>query len=267
MGMMGMSGMPRVPQYEFVKITHKMKAPGARVRLGAAREEVDPKNQMLMDYYVSEFQKSEDGTESLVEIPVPKMRPDLRFSRPTEWSDPVDILIKKEPEPVFAGEIELPRTIKIGDKQLADGEPVTEVVPSVWSRQFNAALPARKQAFRADALDFSADIHVLNPVTWQVHVLENAPIVSHAVVVDMLGGEELPLSRNDLMRHHLPSETLIMNDDGTFHVANDMDDKTQYKQALLEEDDKMEVGGQKAERQRKKLEENRYGSDMDMYGS
>ena len=219
-----------------------------------------------MDYYVSEFQKTADGAEELVEIPVPKMRPDLRFSRPTEWSDPVDVSIKTQPDPVLAGKIRLPRTIKIGNKQLADGEPVTEVVPSVWSKKYNAALPARKQAFRADALDFSADIHVLNPVTWQVHVMEDAPIISHAVVVDMLGGEELPLSRNELMRHHLPSEMLIMNADGTFMVANEMNDKAKYKQALLEEDDTVEVGGQKAERQRRKeTEAMRGGMGMDDY--
>ena len=63
-----------------------------------------------------------------------------------------------------------------------------------------------------------------------------------------MGGEELDLPRQELMRHHLPSEVLIMNADGTFEIANDMDQKTQYQQLLLLPDESTEVGRRRRQR-------------------
>jgi uncharacterized membrane protein YgcG len=236
------SDQPATPEtFEYVSIQPKMKAPAVRERLYMARSETNKKSGKKK-YYVSEFRKSDDGTEVKEETAVPNGHPYLRFARPTEWSEPVSITIKPETSEVVAGQIEIPRPIKINNEPLPDGEPVMEVVASVWSKQYNTALPARKEVFRGDALDFSANIHVLNPITWSVHVLENAPVLTESVVVDMLGGEELELPRQELMRHHLPSEVLIMKADGSFEVANDMDQKTRFKQLLLLGDESTEIG-------------------------
>ncbi len=231
--------------YEYVSIKYNMKAPEVRERLGLTRSKVDPKDSSKKDYYVTEFRKAADGTEVKEEVMVPQEHPYLRFARPTEWSETVKISVKPELAKVVAGQVELPRPIKINNESIPDGEPTLDIVASVRSKKYNAILPARRQVYRADALDFSADIHVLNPVTWLVRVMRNAPVVTETVIVDMLGGDELDLPRQELMRHHLPSEVLIMNADGTFDISNDIVDKTQFKQLLLLDDDSAEVGKKK----------------------
>ena len=70
-----------------------------------------------------------------------------------------------------------------------------------------------------------------------------------------MGGKEIPLPRAEKMRHHLPSEVLIMKADGTFVVTNDIEDKADYKMALLESDDLNTVGGEKAARRRQREQE------------
>ena len=231
--------------YEYVSINYNMKAPEVRERLGLSRSKVDPKVASKKTYYVTEFRKAADGTEVNEEVMVPQEHDYLRFARPTEWSEPIKITVKPQLSKLVAGQVELPRPIKINNESIPDGEPTLDIVASVRSKQYNAILPARRQVYRGDALDFSADIHVLNPVTWLVHVMRNAPVVTETVIVDMLGGDELDLPRQELMRHHLPSEVLIMKADGTFEISNDMVDKTQFKQLLLLDDDSAEVGRKK----------------------
>lgn len=244
---------PATPEvFEYVSISPKMKAPAVRERINLARSKNDPKDSSKTTFYVTEFRTAADGSEVAEEIAVPEGHGYLQYARPTEWSDPVSITVQPEFSKIVAGQIETPRPMKINNESLPDGEPVLDVVASVWSKRYNAALPARKQVFRGDALEFNANIHVLNPVTWGVHVMTNAPVLTESVVVDMLGGDELDLPRQELMRHHLPSEALIMNADGTFEIANDMEQKTRFNQLLLLGDDSVEVG---KKRRRPKEEE------------
>ena len=244
--------------YEYVAITSQMKAPSVRSRLGKAREETDKNDRTKITYYVSEFRgKGDDGSDLEEEVKVPEGREYLRFARPTAWSEPVRIDVKEELTEFVAGDIEASRALKFNDKYIDEGEPTVEIVTSVWSKDYNSALPSRRTVRRADALDFPADIHVLNSVTWRVHEFRNAPILTNAVVVDMLGGGEIPLPRRDTIRYRLPSEVLIMKADGTFTISNDLDDKTRFKQLLLEEDDPSSIGGEKAARRRQKEYEDR----------
>ena len=96
---------------------------------------------------------------------------------------------------------------------------------------------------------------MVNSVNWGVHVYQNAPILSESALVDMLGGDELPLPNTEKMRYFMPSEMLVMKVDGTFHIANDLDDKTKFVQALLIEDESMDVGGERAERKKRDQEQ------------
>ncbi len=249
-------------QYKHVAITSQMRDPLVRKRLDLARQVADPKDPKKVTYFVTEFRKTAEGEVS-EEVQVPSGHDELRFARPTIWSQPVEVAVKSEMSSAIAGKVVPATKKKFGTFELAEGEPMAEVVATVLNKKYNAVLPAKKATFRAEALDFSANIHVVNSVTSGVHVYKQAPILTDSVVVDMLGGDELPLPPSEKMRFNLPGELLIMKADGTFQIANDLDDRTKFVQALLRDDDSMEVGGEKAERQRKRekeQEDNRRGA-------
>jgi len=238
--------------YQKITITNKMKDIKVRNRLLQSRSVPDPKDRRRSEFYITEFYSDDQGAEVKEEILIPKSRPDLQFSRPTPWSAVVEVTVKAPASEVLAGGIRPARTTRVANVELPEGEPTAEVVPVVWSPKYGTELSVRKQALRADSLDYNANIHILNSVTWDVHVFDNAPIISKTVVVDMMGGEELTLPKEELMRHNLPAEILVMNEDGSFHVSNDMNDKGRLKRTLFLPDDTASVGGDRALRDRQK---------------
>ncbi len=217
-------------RYKEVPITPQMTHPDVRSRLAAAKEEPDAKDKKKIRYFVKEA-----GYDDLIQVPEGK--DELRFCRPTPWSETVTIEIKSQPMgDIIAGKIETPKPIQIGTAEIPEGEAVANLVVAPWSTTLNAQLPALKKAYRGEALDFSATIHALNPLSWAVHRVKNAPVLSRSVFVDMMGGKEVE------PRYHVASEMLVLNPDGSFRITNDLDDRTQYKQKLLEPDDSNEIG-------------------------
>jgi hypothetical protein len=213
-----------------------MKQPEVRARLASAEEKPDPKDREKITYFIQE-----PGYDGLIQIPAGKEF--LRFCRPTPWSEPVKVEVKAQPRgEVLAGKIETSRSIRVGTTEIPESEPAIEVVVAPWDRVLKAMLPGRKKTFRGEALDFAATAHVLNPVNWLVHRVENAPILSRSVLVDMMGGTELALPRDEVMKHHTASEMLVMQPDGTLRVNDDLSDRTKYKQAMLQPDDVNEFG-------------------------
>jgi hypothetical protein len=77
-------------------------------------------------------------------------------------------------------------------------------------------------------------------------------------MVDLMGGSELALPKDDVMRYHTAAEMLIMEPDGSLKVTNDLTDRTKYKQALLLPDDPKEFGKPRE----KKQEEDDRGSEF-----
>jgi hypothetical protein len=239
--------------YAAVEITPQMKDPEVRARLTKAEEKQDEKDKSKVVYYVQE-----PGYEELVQVP--KGRDDLRFCRPSAWSEPIKVVINPQPRgDVIAGNVEKPRTIRVGSFELLDGEPLIDLVVAPWDRALRAMLPGRKKAYRGEALDFVASAHVLNPLSWLVHKLDNAPIFSQTVMVDLMGGSELALPKDDVMRYHTAAEMLIMEPDGSLKVTNDLADRTKYKQALLLPDDPKEFG---TPREKKQEEDDNRGSEF-----
>lgn len=234
--------------YDAVELTPQMLQPEVRARLTAVEKKPDPKDRNKFNYSIQE-----PGYDALVQVP--KGKDELRFCRPTSWSEPVKVTIDALPRgDVIAGSVEPPRSIRVGTFELIDGEPIIELVVAPWDRALRSMLPGRKKAYRGEALDFLSPAHVLNPVSWLVHKLENAPVFSQAVMVDLMGGNELALPRDDMMRYHTAAEILVMEPDGSLKVSNDLADRTKFKQALLLPDDPSEFG---TSRERKNETENR----------
>jgi hypothetical protein len=222
-------------RYTYVALTPQMKTPEVRARLSAAAQKPDPKEREKQTYFIQE-----PGYEELIQIPEGKEF--LRFCRPSPWSEPVKLKVNPQSSgDLLAGKVEIPRSIRVGTTEILEAEPSIDIVVAPWDRFLRAMLPGRKKSFRGEALDFAANAHVLNPINWLVHRIDNAPILSRSVLVDLMGGTELAIS-NEPTRYHTASEMLVMNPDGSLSVTNDLEDRTKYKQALLQPDDVNEVG-------------------------
>jgi len=222
--------------YVEIPITPQMKHPDVRARLAAARKEEDPQDKTKFRYFIEE-----NGYDQPIEIPANRL--ELRTARPTPWSEPVQVVIKSQPADAIAGSIEYGgRALKIGAFDLFESEPVAETIVSVWNRIYRTFLPARKMAYRGELLDVNASAHILDPISWEVRLLDNAPVVTDAVLVDMIGGSELATPSTELMRYHVAREMLVLGRDGSFSVANDMEQRTKYKLSLFLEDESNEVG-------------------------
>jgi len=100
-------------------------------------------------------------------------------------------------------------------------------------------------------LNFTEPVTILHPVAQSIHFVEDANIHSNGVLIDVMGGERLDVSRNEPIQYDLPGETLIMDGDGNFIISNDIEDLKDARHALRLPDEKAEYGGKKAARRAK----------------
>lgn len=258
-------GEDRQPVFQWQEITSGMKNILVRRRLKKATAELDPKTRTTK-YQVAELRtkktKGADGKEVIKEeyemIDVPINRPYLRHARPSEWSESVEIKVTRDNSQVAVGRVLPPKVVRMKvngvDALFPAGEPESEIVASVWSAKYGTAIPTKQKVSRGELLNFHTAAHIVNPITWDVYLTKNdsevaqgedkykVPINTGKVVVDAIVGDELPLPRAEKMRHNLPSEILVMDAAGNFKISNDMDDRTTYRNLLLEPDESQTVG-------------------------
>ena len=258
---------------EWQEITSQMTSISVRRRLKqATASPPDPKTQRI-NYTVAELRqkkvKGADGketmTEGFVKIPVPAARPYLRFARPSEWSKSVTLTVEPDNSQVAVGGIVPPKAVRFEvngvDASFPIGEPGLEIVAATWSQKFGTAVPTKQTVNRGELLNFYTPAHIVDPVTWKVYLTKNSritqgadqfkvPVLTNKVVVDALGGTELPLPRAEKMRHNVASEILVMDASGNFKISNDMEDRTTYRNLLLQPDESQTVG--KIKRPKKK---------------
>ena len=247
-GMGGMNGM-RGPKGEEKKIFKKtkinftMQDQTVRNRLKLAREAGDVGEK---EYYVSEIY---DDADKPVEIKIPKGEEYLRYDRPTKWSDPIRVAVKGAVSEFYAEKIDEPRTARVGSVEIPVDEMKAEIVTSVESSDYQGAFVAAKRSFAVgDLLNFNEPVTIMHPVAQSIHFVEDFNFRSNGVLIDIMGGERLDVSRNDPMQYELPGETLIMDADGEFEISNDIDDLESARQALRLPDERAEFGGKKAAR-------------------
>ena len=162
----------------------------------------------------------------------------------TPWSEPT--------EPVtcggggtstsfYAGAIEQPSTLRCGDVELPRGERTGNLVTSELSGRFNVAVSGQRKVGRGDVLNYTIPIsHLVHPKDGSVRLLENQPVRTGAVVVDLMGGElvdgEFKLPVN------MPGEILVLQSDFTLKLQNNFDDLRGYRHSLLLEDEEGAYG-------------------------
>lgn len=229
--------------YKKTKINFTMQDQSVRNRLKQAREEGDIGER---DYYITEVYGEQ---QEPVEIKVPKGEEYLRFARPSQWSEVVKVSVEPGSAEFFAKGIEEPRTARVGQVEIPVEEPKAEVVTVVEDPNFQGTHVAAKKLFAVgDQLNFSEPVTVMHPVAQSIHFVEEANIESNGVLIDVMGGERLDLSRTDPMQYDLPGETLIMDENGRFVISNDIEDLTEARHALRLPDETAEFGGKKAAR-------------------
>ena len=241
-------------EYKKVPITQNMKSKESRARLARAREEQDSDDPTRFIYYVAEAYGEGEGSDRYEEIEVPRRvkidldalfdLDELRFARPTKWSEPVSVTIPMGTRSeVATGEVIPPKMDRVGSVEVPDGEPIAEMAVAIWSTAYKTLMPTKEEVRRGDLLNYVADSNLLNPLNWTVHRAEQQQINTGKVMVDIMGGNAVDTGRTrELMPPSLPGETLIMSPDGTFELHNDFDDQTAYRHSLLIHDDSAEVG-------------------------
>ncbi|MCH2183655.1 MAG: hypothetical protein MK108_16780 [Mariniblastus sp.] len=210
--------------YVYVKLESTMKDPAVRARIA----------------------KQENDLEAN-----PKSIPNkgLRYARPTEWAY-TDGAVKsaKDLGEFHAGSVDAGRQIRVNNSfSVPTGDPSAEVVAAMWNKKYHTKFPAHRIVKSGDVLDFKPEkaVHLLHPIDWSVRKLEDPPeLKTGAVVVDILGGEDLRISQSK-MDFKLPGEVLIMDADGNFRVQNDINDRLGYRHALFLDDELAEVGKKK----------------------
>ncbi len=162
----------------------------------------------------------------------------LRNCRPTEWSEPsAPITIGTATAEFYAGDVSKVRMARVDDTSIPIAEPTAKLVAAVWDKVYNTAIPAVKEIARGDFLNFTVPkAHLIHPTQWDVRVLENAEAKTDALVVDIMGGMELPI-RDTKLEYQTPGEILIMDANGNFHVQNNLTDLKMYRHSLLIDDE------------------------------
>ena len=247
-GMMGMGGLPGNKKdvkkvFKKTKINFTMQDESVRNRIkrgrhtGALGERV---------YFISEVY---EGSDEPVEIKVPEGAEYLRFARPTPWSDSVKVAVEGGSAAFFAKKISEPRTARVGSTEIPIEEPKAEIVTSVEDSQYQGAHIAAMRLFAVgDLLNFSEPVTILHPVAQSIHFIEEADLRSDGVLIDVMGGSQLDIGRNNPIQYDLPGETLIMDSKGEFIISNDMEDLKDARHALRLPDEKAEYGGKRAAR-------------------
>jgi len=161
------------------------------------------------------------------------------------------------------------------DVSFPAGESKSEIVASTLSTKYGTAVPTKQAVSRGELLNFHVPAHIVNPITWEVFLTRSenfktaqgedkykVPIKTNRVVVDAMGGTELPLPRAEKMRHNLASEILVMDSAGNFTISNDIEDRTTYRNLLLQPDEPQTLGQPKRPKKSKRerdLENGGYG--------
>lgn len=163
-----------------------------------------------------------------------------RYFRPSDWSEPSDIVSMPSPERFYAGATIPGATTYIGGAAIPLAEPEAKVLAVTWDPKLGVFAPAEQSVHRASVLNVKADVEVIHPVQGDLRKVEGYELKTDGVVLDILGGEKLPgtaASKEDI---RAPGETLIMDAEGNLLVTDESRDIEGYRKYIFPEPKKEE---------------------------
>ncbi len=171
----------------------------------------------------------------------------LNYCRPSEWTEFEVNVPGDAGDEFYAGPVSPGKLVKTDNGSVQVGDSSVNLIASVWDSHFDTRVPAYREAFRGDALNVKVDkdhpINLLHPVDWSVRRLDEYEVETDAILVDVVGGESLPI-RSDIPVN-MPGEILIMDAEGNFRVQDNLRDAMGYRHSLFKEDDSNEFGKRK----------------------
>ena len=171
----------------------------------------------------------------------------LMVSRHTEWSEPTPAYtVKTSTSNYYAGKVEA-EIDRIGDLEYTDGETTGSlVVKSRISGIDVDGAAERKTVYPGDGLNWKSIWTIIHPIDLSIrHYYEQAGdaadkdeekegkvVRTDAVLIDIMGGEEVRNLKTRDKQYNIPGQFLIMDDNGNFRVADEVSDQGRYRLAL-----------------------------------
>lgn len=232
-----------------------MLSPKVRQRVGGGSDFEMMQENPLEQFYVTEY--SEAGQLEQVDLPPSEHKYAythyLRFARPSPWSKPVRVNAKLPSADVYAGP-----TIQAGRQ----GEPSFQVVVSSWETDLHAKIPAQKNVYMGETLNFNAPVYITHPISGQVLIYEANPqdsestnyfrsFASNQTVIDAFAGQSLPLPTDKRQLAETPTELLTMDANGNLKVTNQFADANHYRNEITQPDDTRFFGRRRRTRPKK----------------
>jgi len=106
-------------------------------------------------------------------------------------------------------------------------EPRGRVMLLRWDRDLAVDLPGEEKVRLGDILNFQTDAPVVDPIEHVITVIEDQPFVTDAVVVDMIGGNQLPRLPEEANLTE-PGEILLVDKHGKLIVTNEAEDHAKF---------------------------------------
>jgi len=251
-----------------VDVRPTMLVPPARIRVSAGtdfntmQQQLEEESQRIAKaeggkefkpFHVAEY--SADGQLEQIELPPSPSRYAymvyLRYARPSAWSESVRVSSELPTADVLAGASLRKRLVAVQVRgrvvEFDQAEPSFKVLVSSWSRALGARLPAERDAYVGETMNFNAQAYVTHPITHQIKIPEapkvqgvekyKLPFRSNVTIVDAFFGSRQELPNDKRLSMETPTEILTMNADGKFKISNQFTAATDYRNELAVPDD------------------------------
>jgi len=170
----------------------------------------------------------------------------------TSWSEPSPIAEVPHGGRVYAGKVtpRAPTRVKNVD---VPNEPAATALAVVFDHTKVADVPGELtnvgrgfvMNFALDSKDKEKPAKVIHPVTKEIVDLEKYPMVTNAMVADIMGGEPIrPIVTGTTLTNI--GELLVMDADGKLHVRNEADDVLQFRRYTIPKEEKSKAKDKEA---------------------
>ncbi len=234
---------------------------------------------MLPSFYVSEY--AAGGQLEQIELPPSPSRyaymQYLRYARPSAWSESVRVEQEAATGDVLAGTtVRIKKSVvKVAgrDAEFESGEPAVKVLVSSWVRNVGSKLPAERNAYVGETMNFNDQAYVTHPITWKILVPEwpgiegirkyTMPFRTNKTIVDAFFGDTRVLSTDSRLSMELATEILTMDANGNLSVSNQFESATDYRNELAMPDDSRYYGRERLPKPKKDEYAEDYGDEYE----